>query len=53
MKRPSRFGHEASVFDARWPAWDESLVVEDQVDVVIQVNGKTRPRVQVSREADE
>ena len=48
-----RFGHETSVFDARWPAWDEALVVEDRVDVVIQVNGKTRSKVQVQREAAE
>ena len=48
-----RLGHDTSVFEARWPAWDESLVVEDRVDVVIQVNGKTRSKVQVARDADE
>ena len=25
-----RLGHAESVFEARWPAWDEALVVEDQ-----------------------
>ena len=40
-----RLGHTTSVFDARWPAWDEGLVVEDQVEVVVQVSGKTRSRV--------
>jgi leucyl-tRNA synthetase len=48
-----RLGHDTSIFDARWPAWDESLVVDDQVDVVIQINGKTRSKVQVPREASE
>ena len=48
-----RLGHDTSVFEARWPVWDESLVVEDRVDVVIQVNGKTRSKVQVARDADE
>ena len=48
-----RLGHTESVFDARWPAWDEALVVEDQVEVVVQVNGKTRSKVSVARDADE
>ena len=25
-----RLGHDTSVFEARWPEWDERLVVEDQ-----------------------
>jgi leucyl-tRNA synthetase len=48
-----RLGHTTSVFDARWPDWDEGLVVEDQVEVVIQVSGKTRSRVSVPRDAVE
>ncbi len=48
-----RLGHATSVFDARWPTWDERLVVEDQVEIVIQVNGKTRSRVLVARGASE
>ncbi len=48
-----RLGHDGSIFDARWPEWDEALVVEDQVEVVIQVSGKTRGRVSVPRDAEE
>ena len=47
-----RLGHTTSVFDARWPAWDEGLMVEDRVEVVVQVNGKTRSKVSVPRDAD-
>jgi leucyl-tRNA synthetase len=46
-----RLGHATSVFDARWPEWNEGLVVEDQVEVVVQVNGKTRSKVTVPRDA--
>ncbi len=42
-----QLGHETSVFDARWPAYDEELAREDQVELVIQVNGKVRGRVTV------
>ena len=46
-----RLGNATSVFDGRWPAWDEGLVVEDQVEVAVQVNGKTRGKVSVPRGA--
>jgi leucyl-tRNA synthetase len=48
-----RLGHGKSVFDARWPEWNEGLVVEDQVEVVVQVNGKTRSKVTVPRGAEQ
>ncbi len=47
-----RLGHETSIFETNWPTWDERLMVEDEVDVVIQVNGKTRGKVSVSVGAD-
>jgi leucyl-tRNA synthetase len=48
-----RLGHATSVFDASWPSWDDSLTVEDTVELVVQVNGKTRAKVHVRRDADE
>jgi leucyl-tRNA synthetase len=48
-----RLGHAGSVFEARWPAWDEALVVSDQVELPVQVNGKTRSKVHVPRDATE
>jgi leucyl-tRNA synthetase len=48
-----RLGHATSVFDARWPGWDARLVVEDQVEVVVQIGGKTRSKVSVPRDADQ
>ncbi|HKV74888.1 MAG TPA: leucine--tRNA ligase, partial [Gemmatimonadales bacterium] len=48
-----RLGHKTSVFDARWPAWDTALTIADTVEVVVQVNGKTRGRVHVSRDSAE
>jgi leucyl-tRNA synthetase len=48
-----RLGQAGSVFEGRWPAWDERLVVEDQVEMVVQVNGKTRSKITISRDATE
>jgi leucyl-tRNA synthetase len=48
-----RLGLTASVFDARWPEWNEALTVEDNVEVVIQISGRTRSRVSVPRDAEQ
>ncbi len=48
-----RLGHKTSVFEAHWPTWDEHLTVEHTVELVVQVNGKTRSRVHVRRDASE
>jgi leucyl-tRNA synthetase len=49
-----RLGHAGeSVFEAKWPAWEAALVVEDQVEVVVQVGGKTRSKVSVPRGSEE
>ena len=46
-------GHESSIFDARWPAYDAALTVEDTVEIAIQVLGKLRGTITVARDADE
>jgi leucyl-tRNA synthetase len=41
-------GHAYSVHNQTFPSWDEALVAEEQVTLVIQVNGKLRDRLAVS-----
>jgi leucyl-tRNA synthetase len=41
-------GHPASVANAGWPTHDESLLVQDTVTAVVQVQGKVRDRLEVS-----
>ena len=43
----SHFGHETSVFDAAWPIFDPALLVDDEVELVVQVNGKVRGKLTV------
>ncbi|MEX1050959.1 MAG: class I tRNA ligase family protein, partial [Gemmatimonadales bacterium] len=43
-----RLGHQATVFEARWPAFDAELAKEDQIELVVQVNGKVRARIAAS-----
>ncbi|MEK7381117.1 MAG: class I tRNA ligase family protein, partial [Gemmatimonadota bacterium] len=48
-----RLGHHGTVFDARWPEWDPTCLVLDEIEVVVQVNGKTRSKVVVGRTVGE
>jgi leucyl-tRNA synthetase len=40
-------GHTGSVFDAGWPSFDPAMLVDDEVDLVVQVNGKVRGKLRV------
>jgi len=44
-----RLGNTVSVHLAEWPRWEEALTREEEVTVVIQVNGKLRDRLNVVR----
>ena len=38
-------GKEGSVFDISWPKYDEAALVQDEVEVIVQVNGKLRAKI--------
>lgn len=48
-----RLGHRASVAAAGWPRLDESLLVQDTVTAVVQVQGKVRDRLEVPADITE
>jgi len=43
----SRLGKEGSVHRSSWPEVDEAAAAEDEITLVIQVNGKVRDRIEV------
>ena len=47
-----RLGHEDALIYAPWPAADDAAMVRDTVELVIQVNGKLRARIDVPADAD-
>ncbi len=49
----ARLGHPPSLAHAAWPAYDLALTVEDQVEVVVQVNGKIRARFETAKGTDD
>ena len=46
-------GHSESIAFEAWPEADESLLVDDQIEIVVQVKGKVRGRIQVAADADQ
>ncbi|OXM86158.1 leucine--tRNA ligase [Paenibacillus rigui] len=48
-----KLGHTESITYAAWPTYDEAWTVDNEVEIVIQVNGKIVERQSVSKDADE
>jgi leucyl-tRNA synthetase len=46
-------GEKDSVVKAKWPEYDEALVVDDVMKIGVQINGKVRGDIELSVEADE
>ncbi|MBR3396191.1 MAG: leucine--tRNA ligase [Firmicutes bacterium] len=40
-------GGEGLVYDAKWPEVDESMLVKDSVEIVVQINGKVREKLEI------
>ncbi|MUK90766.1 leucine--tRNA ligase [Ornithinibacillus sp. L9] len=46
----SRLGYSDTITYATWPTYDESKLVEDEVEVVLQVMGKVRSKISVAKD---
>ncbi|MGN7178807.1 leucine--tRNA ligase [Cytobacillus sp. SAFR-174] len=47
----SKFGHDESIAYEAWPAFDEAKMVDDEVEIVIQINGKVKAKLMVPADA--
>ncbi|MFW5883758.1 MAG: class I tRNA ligase family protein, partial [Verrucomicrobiota bacterium] len=45
-------GEAPSIVDGGWPEFDPAKLVEDQIKLVVQVNGKVRGEIEVSKDLD-
>ena len=45
-------GHEDSVFAQTWPTYDEEAMKEDEVEIVVQINGKVKGKLVIGAEED-
>jgi len=49
----AHLGNKKSVFDSKWPEYDEEMIVEDTIELVVQINGKVRAKVEADATIDQ
>jgi leucyl-tRNA synthetase len=49
----SKLGHKESIFKEKWPEYNPELIKDEEIELVIQINGKVRDKIQVSAEISE
>ena len=47
-----RLGHDDTITYANFPIFDEKWLVDDEIELPVQINGKVRSRIMVPTEAD-
>ncbi|QOK25413.1 leucine--tRNA ligase [Cytobacillus oceanisediminis] len=47
----SKLGHGESIAYEAWPAYDEAKMIDDEVEIVIQINGKVKAKLMVPADA--
>ncbi|NLH98166.1 MAG: leucine--tRNA ligase [Chthonomonadales bacterium] len=48
-----RLGHSGSTYRAAWPNWDPAIAADEEITIVVQVNGKLRDRLSVPPDTDD
>lgn len=48
----NELGHDELLAQTKWPACDESALVRDEIELVVQVNGKLRSKINVAANAN-
>ncbi|GAF21209.1 LOW QUALITY PROTEIN: leucyl-tRNA synthetase [Bacillus sp. JCM 19047] len=46
-----KLGYDESIAYAAWPTYDETLLVENEIEVVVQINGKVKAKLIVAKTA--
>jgi leucyl-tRNA synthetase len=44
-------GHKNSVFTAQWPSFDEKWLVDEEIEIAIQINGRVRARFVIAADS--
>ena len=46
-------GNKESIFKSKWPECDPKMLIEDVVEIVVQINGKVRLKLNIPADIDE
>lgn len=47
----SKLGGKYSIFDSKWPKYDAKFTIDDTVKIGVQVNGKVRGEIEISKDS--
>jgi leucyl-tRNA synthetase len=45
-----KLGHDHTLAYEPWPTYDESKLVEDEVEIVLQINGKNKEKLMIAKD---
>jgi len=48
-----RLGNNDSVFNSKWPKWDEEKLRKETATIVVQINGKIRSKIEADIDSDD
>lgn len=48
-----QLGHADLIHTTQWPAWDSSLITEETMTIIVQVNGKLRAKLELPKDTGE
>lgn len=48
----SQFGESDTITYQSWPTYDPKALVEDEVEMIVQVNGKVRAKIKMAKDTD-
>jgi leucyl-tRNA synthetase len=48
---PDETAVAAELSSSRWPEWDPNFLIEDEIEIPVQVNGKVRAHIRVKKDA--
>ncbi len=44
-------GYEGYVYDQKWPTWNEDELKKDEIEIVVQINGKNKEKINIPGDA--
>ena len=48
-----KLGHSESIFLEKWPKYDKKLIKEERIQLIIQINGRVRDKIEVGADISE
>ncbi len=46
-------GESKTVYNEKWPSWDEDIAKEEEIELVVQINGKVRAKIMIAAGLDD